>query len=339
MVTAGPAPAGAPPVRRITRSVGLILGPTTIGSMTDLDLRKLRYFLAVADELNYGRAAERLHIAQPVLSRQITALEKELGVALFERSKRGTQLTEAGALLRDDARAILSTATALQRRARVAGRDGQHFTVGFMPGIIVTSAVRLLTERFPQLRVDVVRTSWDDQVEMVRDGRVDVSFVRLPVQRRGLTVVPLFSEPRVVALPQHHPLTLKSSLTIADLAALDLLQNPDAVPEWRDAAEELRATALSVDRMNLPVVHTVEEKLEHVAAERGIVVLPESTAMFYTRPDIVYRYVSDLPQGDVALAFEGRRSSPQIEAMVQIAGDLFVKAGEPSAAGSPAVNA
>ena len=287
--------------------------------MTDLDLRKLRYFLAVAEELNYGRAADRLHIAQPVLSRQITALEHELGVELFARSKRGTQLTEAGTQLQDDARAILSTAKALQRRARVASRRGEHFTVGFMPGIIVTPAVRLLIERFPQLSVDVVRTSWDDQVEMVHDGRVDVSFVRLPVQRRGLTVVPLYSEPRVVALPRDHPLTSNSEVTIADLAPLVLLQDPEAVPEWRDAAERVRAGGLSVERTNLPVIHTVEEKLEHVAAERGIVLLPESTAMFYTRPDIAYRYVSDLPDGEVALAFEARRSSPQIEAMVEIA--------------------
>lgn len=291
--------------------------------MVDLDLRKLRYFLAVADELNYGRAADRLHVAQPVLSRQITALERGLGVALFVRSKRGTQLTEAGTLLQEDARALLRTATALQRRARVAGRAGQHFTVGFMPGIIVTSAVRLLREQFPGLRVDVVRTSWDDQVEMVHDGRIDVSFVRLPIPRRGLTVIPLFREPRVAVLPSEHPLTGKASVTVADLAGLDLLQDPDAVPEWRDAVAELRPAALSIDRVNLPIVQTVEEKLEHVAAERGIVVLPESTAMFYTRPGIAYRYIADLAPGEVALAHEARRSSPQLKAMVRIASDLF----------------
>jgi DNA-binding transcriptional LysR family regulator len=165
--------------------------------MTDLDLRKLRYFVAVANELNYGRAAQSLHIAQPVLSRQISALENELGVILFERSKRGTQLTQAGLVVRDEATALLRAAAALQRRARVAGREGTHVTIGFMPGLIVTPIVRLMEERFPGLRVDVVRTSWDDQIEMVHDGRVDASFVRLPVPRRGLTVVPLFAGPRV----------------------------------------------------------------------------------------------------------------------------------------------
>jgi len=304
--------------------------------MPDLDLRKLRYFLAVAEELNYGRAAERLHIAQPVLSRQITALEKDLGVSLFARSKRGTALTETGALLVEDARALLGTATALQRRARISGRAGARFTIGFMPGIIVTTVVRALQERFPDLQVEVVRTGWDDQLDVLHDGRVDAGFVRLPIPRRGLSIVPLFTEPRVAVLPAHHPLTRKQTVTMADLALLDLLQNPDAVPEWRDAAAQARPAALSIDRAGLPIVNTVEEKLEHVAVGRGIVILPESTAAFYTRPDIAYRSIDGLPESEVALACEARRSSPVLKAIVDIAQELFPPARPPAGAASRA---
>jgi DNA-binding transcriptional LysR family regulator len=287
--------------------------------MTDLDLRKLRYFVAVASELNYSRAATFLHIAQPVLSRQIRALENELGVILFERSKRGTQLTEAGVVVREETIALLRSAAALQRRARVAGREGSLFTIGFMPGLIVTPIVRLMEEQFPGLRVDVVRTSWDDQIEMIHDGRVDASFVRLPVSRRGLTVVPLFIEPRMVVLPLDHPLADQLDVTVADLAACDLIQDPDAVPEWRDAAQKLRSTALAMGRARFPAARTVEEKLEQVAAGRGIVVLPESTAMFYNRPDVMHRYVADLADGEVALAFDARRTSLEMNAIVAIA--------------------
>ncbi|CAL9667547.1 LysR family transcriptional regulator [Streptomyces sp. enrichment culture] len=297
--------------------------------MADLDLRKLRYFLAVAEELHYGRAAERLHIAQPVLSRQITVLEKELGVSLFARSRRGTALTEAGTLLVEDARLLLAAATALQRRARVSGRGGVRFTIGFMPGVIVTMVVRRLRERFGDLRVEVVRTSWNDQLEVLHDGRVDASFVRLPVARRGLTLVPLFTEPRVAVLPEDHPLTRRRTVSMADLALLDLLQSPDAVPEWRDAAAEARPGALSLDREGLPIVHTVEEKLEHVAAGGGFVILPESTAAFYTRPDIAYRHVDELPETEVALAHEARRSSPVLDAIVEISRELFVSGSGP----------
>ena len=280
--------------------------------MSDLNLRRLRYFLVVAEELHFGRAAERLHIAQPVLSRQIAVLEHELGVELFDRSTRGTQLTDAGRALRDDAKTLLRSATALQRRARVSARGAQRFVIGFMPGLIATPIVRALADAFPELDVSVVRTSWDDQVEMLHDGRIDVSMVRLPLDRRGLTVLPLFSEARLVALPSEHPLAAFDSVTVADLAPLPLLQSPDAVPEWRDA--QLDFVRIAGDAAQPPTpLRTVEEKLEHVAAGRGIAVLPASTAQFYSRPDVVYVPVSDLPPGEVALAWETHRSSAPLE--------------------------
>src|SRR5689334_10358876 len=111
----------------------------------DLDLRKLRYFVAVAEELHYGRAAERLHIAQPVLSRQIRALEEELKAELFRRDRRGTALTAAGEQLLDDARPLLAGSEALLRRVRSAAEGSRTFTIGFMPGITVTPAVVALT--------------------------------------------------------------------------------------------------------------------------------------------------------------------------------------------------
>ena len=112
----------------------------------DVDLRKVRYFVAVAEDLNFGRAAQALHIAQPVLSRQIRALEQELKVQLFERDKRATGLTPAGEALLEDGRGLLAGADAVRRR--VSGRDAGErvFTVGFMPGVIVTPAV---TRVFP----------------------------------------------------------------------------------------------------------------------------------------------------------------------------------------------
>ncbi|WP_382307797.1 LysR family transcriptional regulator [Herbiconiux sp. UC225_62] len=313
--------------------------------MADLDLRKLRYFAVVAEELNFGRAAERLRIAQPVLSRQIAALEKELGVELFERSQRGTRLTAAGAALREDARDILIQAAALQRRVRRGSRAGRSIGLGFMPGLIVTPVVRALSERFPALAVEVVRTSWDDQVEMVHDGRIDASFVRLPIARDGLRVTVLFAEPRVVALPASHELATSSAappgpvdagtpdagasdagtsgaVKLADLLPLRLLQAPDAVPEWRDALLAAGTDPHEVMR-GRPVVHTVEEKLEHVAALRGVVVLPESTARFYTRPDVVYRMVDDLPPNEVALVSEARNDAPEIQALHELAVQLL----------------
>jgi DNA-binding transcriptional LysR family regulator len=278
----------------------------------DLDLRKIRYFMAVAQELNFGRAAQTLHIAQPVLSRQIRALEAELGVRLFERDRRRTELTAAGEALRADAEPLLASAEALRRRVGRAARGARSFTVAFMPGLIVTGAVRALAAAHPQLQLEVLRTSWADQTEVLRDGRADVSYVRLPVDQRGLKVNVLFDEPRVVVLPADHHLSGKNELHLGDLAGETLLQPHDAVPEWQ---------ALTGDTAprNAPAAVAVEEKLEHVAAGRGVVVLPRSAATFYQRPDVTSVVLTDIGPSRVALAWDATRRSRLINQFADLA--------------------
>ncbi|GGN20863.1 LysR family transcriptional regulator [Lentzea pudingi] len=258
----------------------------------DLDLRKLRYFVAVAEQLNFGRAAESLHIAQPVLSRQIRALETELKVQLFDRSPKGTALTQAGSQLLADARPLLAQASALLRRVGVA----DTFTVGFMPGLIVTSALRLLASRHPGLRIEVVRTTWEDQVEVIQDGRVDAGYVRLPVPMDGLRVVPLFTEPRVAVIPATHRLAGKESVLEADLSG------------------ERRVT-----HTGTPGIRTVEEKLEHVAMHGGVAILPLSTAVFYSREDLVHVPIEDIAPNEVALAWAEHRQTPLLTEFIAIA--------------------
>jgi DNA-binding transcriptional LysR family regulator len=277
----------------------------------DLDLRKLRYFVAVAQELHFGRAAARLHIAQPVLSRQIRAFEAELRTQLLDRSRRATALTPAGRRLLADAPALLAAADELARTVRGTAQ----LRVGFMPGITVTAEVRALQDRHPDLDVVLVRTTWADQVSTLHDGRVDVGYVRLPIDRSGLVVRPLFTEPRVVVMAIEHRLAGKESVSVADLADEHLLQDPDAVPEWRDIATELRAAPARP----APVFGSVEEKLEHVAAGRGIAVIPQSTAAYYTRPDVITVAVSDIGPNHVCLAWSRRRHDPLVGEFAELA--------------------
>lgn len=297
----------------------------------DVDLRKLRYFRAVAEELHFGRAAERLHVAQPVLSRQIRALEGELGAELFTRDRRGTVLTPAGEQLLTDARPLLASAEALLRRVRAAGAGVSRFTIGFMPGITLTPVVRLLRERHPGLDVRLLRTSWDDQVEVLHDGRADAGIVRLPIDRTGLAVTPLYTEPRVAVIAAAHRLAGKEAVRVADLAADHLLQDPDAVPEWRDVAEELRDGT----GRPAPAVHSVEEKLELVAGGAGFAVIPVSTASFYTRPDVAVIPVEDLGPNHVAMAWPAGRDSPLIREFAEAAAALRPGAGDPPGRHAP----
>src|SRR3984957_16821038 len=151
----------------------------------DLDLRKLRYFVAVADTLHFGRAADELHIAQPVLSRQIRALEHDLGTPLLTRDSHGVALTDARRQLLTDPGPLLASAHAIRRGVPGAARGRPGLMGGVRAGIAVAPAVRLFAERHPDVLVDVQRIEWDDQATMLLDGRIDVGYVRLPIDEAG----------------------------------------------------------------------------------------------------------------------------------------------------------
>jgi DNA-binding transcriptional LysR family regulator len=281
----------------------------------DLDLRKLRYFVAVAEELSFRGAAERLHLAQPVLSRQIRALEKELHAQLFSRDTTGTQLTTAGGQLLTDANLVLATAEGAQRRVAQAARGTVTFTVGFMPGLTITEPVRALGVAHPEITVEVLRTDWTNQIAVLHDGRADIGYVRMPVDLTGLQSSLLFTELRVAVLPTSHRLAGKEQVSIHDLADEHLLQHPEAVPEWHAVATELRDGR----RPSFVEARSVEEKLERVAAGRGFSVLPESTASYYQRPDVASMPITDIPPNEVRLAWVAARRSPLIAEFVTLA--------------------
>lgn len=186
-----------------------------------IDLRQLRYFLAVSEELNFGRAALRLHISQPPLSRQIRQLEDQLGVALFLRSKSGVALTEAGAAFLPEVRRTLlqaEKAVAVARATR--GADGGQFVVGYTTVFdrsAIPDVVDRLRQRFPNWRIV---TRGKHSISLVRDikkGAMDAAFIGLHIETQGLTVETILEEPLVVALPAKHRLAQKRRLDFDDL--------------------------------------------------------------------------------------------------------------------------
>ncbi|WP_375483406.1 LysR family transcriptional regulator [uncultured Jatrophihabitans sp.] len=269
----------------------------------DLDLRKLRYFVAVADTLHFGRAAEQLHIAQPVLSRQIRALEKELGTPLLTRDSHGVALTDAGRQLLSDAGPLLAAADAARHRVTVTARGSQRLTVGFRAGIAVAPAVQVFAAQHPDVPVDVQRIEGDEQSQVLLDGRVDLGYVRLPIDETGLRIAPLYTEPRVAVLPVSHRLAGKEEVTEADLAREMLVWN----------AELPQPTARRHPNAGY-VVRGVDETLEHVAAGRGISFLARSATVFYSHPEVVYVPVPDVAPDQVCLAVAQSRVSPLVDA-------------------------
>jgi DNA-binding transcriptional LysR family regulator len=280
----------------------------------DLDLRKLRYFVAVADRLHFGRAADDLHIAQPVLSRQIRALEHDLGAALLTRDSHGVTLTDAGEQLLADAGPLLASADAARRRVTLAARGGRRLMVGFRAGVAVAPAIQQFAIRHPDVIVDVQRIEGDDQAAKLLDGRIDIGYVRLPIDETGLRVIPVYTEPRVAVLPTGHRLAGKEQITEADLAGEPLLWDSDS------STQPTRRPHPNAGY----VVRGVDETLEHVAAGRGISFLARSATVFYSHPNISYVPVSDVAPDQVCLAVAASRTSTVV--------DDFVAAAQASAA-------
>ncbi|MFJ9712960.1 LysR substrate-binding domain-containing protein [Streptomyces sp. NPDC101234] len=257
----------------------------------DLELRLVRYFTVVAEELHFGRAAEALHLAQPSLSRQIRRLERELDVRLLDRTSRGTRLTEAGETFLPQARELLRTAARATASARSAAAHGP-FTVGYTTHQIVTPAVRELRRRHPRADIRTLHVDWNEPRDALLDHRVDVVVSRFLFSADDLDVRVLYDEPRVLLVPVGHPLAGKESVTLADFADQPL-------PRFAGAD---RIGANPAGHTNLgALVETLEDKLELVASGE-VVSLAPAGFRGSLRPDIAVIPVEDAEPVQVVLA-------------------------------------
>ncbi len=187
-----------------------------------MELRHLRYFVAVAEELHFGHAATRLNTSQPSLSQQIQDLERELKVDLFVRTKRHVALTPAGARFLKEARSILASAERAAGLAREAARgEARRLSIGISPEtdwIFLGKALRLFAEHAPSVAVVFQNLTPEAQLDALRGGQIDVGFVGLPLEAEGLVTETTGRARLVVALPEKHPLARKSDLRLEDLS-------------------------------------------------------------------------------------------------------------------------
>ncbi|WP_344472819.1 LysR family transcriptional regulator [Nonomuraea monospora] len=201
-----------------------------------VELRQLRYFVAVAEEGGFGRAAERLHIVQAAVSQQVARLERELGVVLFERSTRRVRLSGAGERLLPEARAVLAAA---ERTRRVAADLAAGEEAVLRLGIVHNERVhRLLNELAavaPRLRVRLHRLGPDERLAAVRSGELEAALVRALSAAPGLELLPVWEDPLLVALPAGHALSADPVLSLEQLGGLPLRLAPrDGNPAFHD---------------------------------------------------------------------------------------------------------
>ena len=187
-----------------------------------MELRTLRYFVTLAEELHFGRAAHRLAITQPPLSIAIRSLENELGVRLFARTRRQVRLTHAGSIFLDEARIILARASAAPQLAQAADRgEVGRLAIGYMSATIFTllpPLLRAFAARHPGVRLDLRELTLPQQLAALRTGDIDASLTRPPVADADVATADLLWEPLRVAMPARHPLARARSVRAAQLA-------------------------------------------------------------------------------------------------------------------------
>jgi DNA-binding transcriptional LysR family regulator len=247
-----------------------------------MELRHLRYFLAVAEELNFTRAAERLGISQPPLTQQVKALEAELGVALLDRSAYRIELTDAGRIFAAEAARILGDARSAMLAARraatgITGRVRVGFTESASFNSLVTSTLRSYRCDFPAVEISLEEDPSTDLIAALRDGRIDAAFVRPPVPtRRGLTLDLLEREPLLVAVPSGHPLAGRQEIDLASLAAETFILYPRAVrPGLADTVVAACETAGFTPKVG-QYAPQLSATINLVAASLGISIVPDS---------------------------------------------------------------
>ena len=295
-----------------------------------MELRHLRYFVAVADELNVRRAAKRLHVSQPPLSRQIHDLEDELGTALFDRSNRKLALTPAGKSFLKEARQILSHVERAAQLAKAASRgEAGQLSVAILPpigGLFLPPAIRAFRERFPVVDLTILGLVPQEQITALMDRRIDLGFVPLPVVNLvpDLEFEPVREVDLMVALPPGHRLAKQRRLTLRKLIHEQfVLLNRSSAALLHDWVLNLCRQA-GFEAQVIKVANSPSSILEFVSAGFGVSLLPSLFQRFPS--DVVFRPLpSTTPKLHLALAWRRDNQSPLLKVFLEILRARFAK--------------
>lgn len=290
------------------------------------ELRHLRAFVAIADEGNVTRAASRLHITQPALSRTLAQLEAHLGVRLVERSTHHLELTPAGRQFHDRARAALTAVDEVLDPVRAASwplRLG-HAWSGL--GVHTTAVLRKWRETHPEIPLELLRI--DDRTAGLAQGKVDAAVVREPITLPGLRMIRLFAEARMAAVPTDSPLAARPQLTLAELAthpiALNIVSGTTSTELWPEGARP---------RATVEVANT-DDWLAAIAAGRAVGVTTTATAGMHPHAGVAFRPLTGAPDVDVYLAWRDPPTHPAVTELRDVIADVVARRS-PTAADAP----
>ena len=294
-----------------------------------MELRHLRYLVVLAEELHFGHAAIRLNISQPPLSQQIRQLEKELGVQLFERTKRQVRLTETGKRIVEEAHQVLAHVARFAKVAsQAAGGEIGHLSVGVAAGVnqILVDTLRLVGRKYPGVHIELQYLSTGMQVEALRERQIDVGFLNVPVQEANLVIEKIATEPLKLALPKGHPLTRFQRIPLSALADQRIILFPRRVnPGLHDSITGMCRKA----GFTLNVAHEVDSMvggLTLVSADMGIAFGTPSVQRLW--PDIAFRPLSPHASVEQAVAYnQGAASSPVLDIFLHTVRQAVRKSG------------
>lgn len=279
----------------------------------DLDLRLVRYFLAVAEHMHFSRAAEELRINQPTLSRQIRRLESQLGAALLERTSRGTTLTSAVESFLPYAHSLLRTAQRARRGVQ-GDLSPTSVRVGYIPGITVTQPLRKLRSEYPDTGFQAVHLRWFEQQAALLDHRVDLVVGLLPFPTDDLLIIKLYEEPRSLLVAADHPLAGRDSVALKDFATEPMPRFHNL--EW-DAFWRINPRPDGSSAPTAPEVQSLEDKIELVASGQAVLIGAEGFPGPRLRADIRRVPIHGIEPARVVMAVRATRGSQGVLPVVE----------------------
>ncbi|HTO73566.1 MAG TPA: LysR family transcriptional regulator [Gemmatimonadales bacterium] len=289
----------------------------------ELELRHLRSFVAVAEELHFGRAAARLGIAQPPLSQQIQRLEASLGTRLFDRTNRRVELTDSGrALLEHATRVLQGSAAAVEAVRRAARGESGPLRVAFAASVMFLSLPRIIRafrHRYPEVRLDLREMPTGLQLEALRAEELDIGFLRQPEPDPALELETVMREPLRAAVPAGHPLANRRRIRLESLAAEPFVLFP------REIAPGLHAQVLALCRSAGFAPRIVQESRELyttvslVEAGMGVTIIPASVAKMGWTSVRYLPIASLLARTRIAAAWRTDRDRPVIHSFLEVA--------------------